>query len=335
MRRASAASVAAGRPAEICYICYEGHCASNPLLAPCSCRGDTKYVHLACLQRWSLNGNDEQLYLRTCNLEGVSSCSVCKSPYKTTSRTLCGRTVSLLARLPPPSISLVVITRHKQDPNLTNLHYQISFSSLMAPATDTGAAAAAAAAAEAAVEAAAAEAAQAQTAGGAGGAQTAGTGAGSSSSSSSSSSGGGGGGRGSSDARLSALRPISIGRSSSQCDVPIKYRTVSSQHAALRYKKGAFLLEDQGSANGTMVFLRAPMELPFGGAPLRVKLGRTVVTLRARREHRLVRMMRALTRCRLLPAPRQLQPQHHGEGRDAEGEITEALRDERRASSQE
>ena len=294
VRRASAAAVAAGLPPSVCYICYEGHCTANPLIAPCRCRGDTKYVHLACLRRWSLNGNEDALFLRTCNLEGVSSCSVCKSPYAATTCTLDGRSVSLLARLPPPSISLVVITHHKQDPRLTHLHYQLSFASLMPQRQRQQQQRRRRRQLQQQQQ-------QQQLSGGQQQQQC------------------------EKEQKAeeqdveeaSALRSITIGRSSSQCDVPIKYRTVSSCHAALRYHRGQFLLEDLGSANGTVLFLRAPVELRFGDVALRVKLGRTVVTLRAKRERRLLRVLRALLRCRLLPPLcqqqrrrlRQLQPQ--------------------------
>ncbi len=37
----------------ICYMCYETHdTATDPLVAPCECRGDTRYLHVKCLQRW-------------------------------------------------------------------------------------------------------------------------------------------------------------------------------------------------------------------------------------------------------------------------------------------
>ena len=37
----------------ICYMCYETHdTAEDPLVAPCECRGDTRYLHVQCLQKW-------------------------------------------------------------------------------------------------------------------------------------------------------------------------------------------------------------------------------------------------------------------------------------------
>ena len=37
----------------ICYMCYETHdTAEDPLVAPCDCKGDTRYLHVQCMQRW-------------------------------------------------------------------------------------------------------------------------------------------------------------------------------------------------------------------------------------------------------------------------------------------
>lgn len=37
----------------ICYMCYETHdTPDDPLVAPCECRGDTRYLHVLCLQKW-------------------------------------------------------------------------------------------------------------------------------------------------------------------------------------------------------------------------------------------------------------------------------------------
>jgi RING-variant domain len=37
----------------ICYMCYETHdTPADPLVAPCECKGDTRYLHVQCLQKW-------------------------------------------------------------------------------------------------------------------------------------------------------------------------------------------------------------------------------------------------------------------------------------------
>lgn len=36
---------------KICRFCFEGE-EEGPLISPCDCRGDQKYVHLQCLRRW-------------------------------------------------------------------------------------------------------------------------------------------------------------------------------------------------------------------------------------------------------------------------------------------
>ena len=223
-----------------CYICYDKHSAEDPLVSPCDCRGDTKYVHVKCLAKWNLTGQG-QIFVRTQNLAGTASCSICKAPYNTNAPTLSGESISLMQtwKLPPPSISLVIITQHKQNPNLESMHYQISFSTLLQSRN-----------------------------------------------------------RGGSD--LSAARPLIIGRSSALCDVPIKYRTISGRHAKILMHNGSFYLEDCRSSNGTLLFMQAPKELPFN-VPVHVKLGRTVVTLRAKR----VRAWARLLRCALALAQKR------------------------------
>lgn len=37
----------------ICYMCYETHNTDeDPLIAPCECKGDTRFLHVQCLQKW-------------------------------------------------------------------------------------------------------------------------------------------------------------------------------------------------------------------------------------------------------------------------------------------
>lgn len=37
--------------APLCYMCYDPHdTADDPLVAPCDCKGDTRYLHVSCLQ---------------------------------------------------------------------------------------------------------------------------------------------------------------------------------------------------------------------------------------------------------------------------------------------
>jgi len=57
-----------------------------------------------------------------------------------------------------------------------------------------------------------------------------------------------------------AIRPLMIGRSS-QCDLVLKYRTVSTIHAELHYSKGEFYVRDAGSSNGTLRYIYRPLVL--------------------------------------------------------------------------
>ena len=216
-------AVTAGEPpaesaVPLCYICYDPASAENPLVSPCQCKGDTKYVHYNCLQNWHLNGKDDQICLETSNVEGVSSCSVCKQAFRSRVKTSNGDTVSLVPKLKPPTISLVVVTSHEHEPQLTNMHYQLSFASLLCPSNPQ-----------------------------------------------------------------EAIAPIKIGRSTTQCHMSVKYRTVSSCHAQIMYTRGKFFLSDLKSSNGTMVLMRTPFELEYG-VPVHVKMYRTIVTLQAKRK---------------------------------------------------
>ncbi|KAG7394587.1 hypothetical protein PHYBOEH_005005 [Phytophthora boehmeriae] len=77
-----------------CYICYDGDedPDTNPLVAPCHCKGDTKYVHLDCLQRWNNNldadgTNPNQKVCAVTNTDGLDVCSICKATYLTSHET--------------------------------------------------------------------------------------------------------------------------------------------------------------------------------------------------------------------------------------------------------
>jgi len=85
----------------------------NPLVAPCLCKGGTRYVHLSCLQKWQASAADDKL--ENCvatSAERKSACKVCKSRYKTHVRTSDGRLLPLMVhQLPPPFICFLVVTK--------------------------------------------------------------------------------------------------------------------------------------------------------------------------------------------------------------------------------
>ena len=61
----------------ICYMCYETHdTPDDPLVAPCDCKGDTRYLHVQCLQKWyqsSVLGPQSQVSCRH-NTEPLCVC---------------------------------------------------------------------------------------------------------------------------------------------------------------------------------------------------------------------------------------------------------------------
>ena len=116
----------------VCYMCFdEEDTESNPLITPCKCSGDTKYVHVECLRKWHTAEADNQI----CFLSSVdATCSVCKSTFKSDFKLKDGRQVKLFkSSLEPPYVSLLVATKHEMAQRLFNTRFQLSFSTLMKP----------------------------------------------------------------------------------------------------------------------------------------------------------------------------------------------------------
>ncbi|KAG7367069.1 ring-variant domain containing protein [Nitzschia inconspicua] len=116
----------------VCYMCFdEEDTESNPLITPCKCSGDTKYVHVECLRKWHTAEADNQI----CFLSSVdATCSVCKSTFKSDFKLRDGRQVKLFkSSLEPPYVSLLVATKHEMAQRLFNTRFQLSFSTLMKP----------------------------------------------------------------------------------------------------------------------------------------------------------------------------------------------------------
>jgi hypothetical protein len=116
----------------VCYMCFdEEDTAENPMITPCKCSGDTKYVHVECLRKWHTAEADNQI----CFLSSVdATCSVCKSTFKSDFKLSDGRQVKLFkSSLEPPYVSLLVATKHEMAQRLFNTRFQLSFSTLMKP----------------------------------------------------------------------------------------------------------------------------------------------------------------------------------------------------------
>jgi hypothetical protein len=116
----------------VCYMCFdEEDSETNPLITPCKCIGDTKYVHVECLRKWHTAEADNQI----CFLSSVdATCSVCKSSFKSDFKLKDGRHVKLFkSSLEPPYVSLLVATKHEMAQRLFNTRFQLSFSTLLKP----------------------------------------------------------------------------------------------------------------------------------------------------------------------------------------------------------
>jgi len=45
-----------------CYMCFDDtDTPDNPLVAPCQCKGGTRYVHIECLQRWQCSSAEDKV----------------------------------------------------------------------------------------------------------------------------------------------------------------------------------------------------------------------------------------------------------------------------------
>ncbi len=118
--------------APVCYMCFDDeNTEENPLITPCKCRGDTRYVHVGCLRKWHTAEADNQI----CFLSSVdATCSVCKSTFKSDFKLKDGRLVKLFkSSLEPPYVSLLVATKHEMAQRLFNTRFQLSFSSILKP----------------------------------------------------------------------------------------------------------------------------------------------------------------------------------------------------------
>jgi len=73
------------------------------------------------------------------------------------------------------------------------------------------------------------------------------------------------------------VNSLVVGRSSSS-DMVLDYRTVSTQHARVICQDDEFFLQDLGSSNGTMVYLKKPVAIPWGRS-VRFRMGRSTITM--------------------------------------------------------
>ena len=121
-------------------------------MAPCDCKGDTRYLHVQCLQKWYLSSTHSahSQVIRTTG-SGATACKICGSAYKTVFRNHEGRQHAVLYCIclialtmlmwtgvklsllevdsRGPYVSFVVVTRHDTSPGLFNTKFRLNFTS--------------------------------------------------------------------------------------------------------------------------------------------------------------------------------------------------------------
>lgn len=115
-----------------CYCCFSDEdTKENPLVSPCDCKGDTKWIHMECLRKWHKTGNESNI----CSVTSVmASCSVCKATYKSSVPLPDGSSANIFnCTLPPPYVSFLVVTKHEMAKQLYNTRFQLSFATAMKP----------------------------------------------------------------------------------------------------------------------------------------------------------------------------------------------------------
>ncbi len=119
---------------KMCYMCFDDEeTPEDPLVSPCKCAGDTKYVHINCLRKWHFSGNESEI----CSVSSVmASCSVCKSAYRSSLKLPNGKIAKIFQNdLKPPFISFLVVTKHEMAKQLFNTRFQLSFNTVLNPST--------------------------------------------------------------------------------------------------------------------------------------------------------------------------------------------------------
>ena len=56
-------------PSPVCRVCFEDEADTDKLIAPCRCKGSSKYIHQACLRTWLMTQMRERI---------EAKCEVCK-----------------------------------------------------------------------------------------------------------------------------------------------------------------------------------------------------------------------------------------------------------------
>jgi len=71
-----------GEEPPMCYMCYDNsHTKENPIIAPCACKGSTKYCHAQCLTSWRAQNVERFSPLVVRMSYSCDSCRICGCKY--------------------------------------------------------------------------------------------------------------------------------------------------------------------------------------------------------------------------------------------------------------
>ncbi len=128
---------------KFCYMCFEpsNTTTENPLVSACSCKGDTRYMHVECFRKWFQHARvlHHAQVVRSNGL-GAPACKICGSAYKLSFLNKDGHKRNMLDAVTrcSPYIEMTVVTKHNNDPDLFHTKFRLYFAGDHADRTDTG-----------------------------------------------------------------------------------------------------------------------------------------------------------------------------------------------------
>jgi len=123
-------------PGACCYVCTDSESTpSDPLVAPCACKGGTKYVHITCLRQWATKDKVQGICtVIKENGDNCYVCSVCKTPYA-----YVRQGVKIFeSDVEPPCLTLRVMVTADDEILAVGTRFHVSFESVLRQAMAEG-----------------------------------------------------------------------------------------------------------------------------------------------------------------------------------------------------